>query len=411
MANHERGRSPSAGQANRLNTAASALPQPPQDASFADISLQYNGLGAQPQTVAFNNTSFDQTENYFLGQQTASLGPQSNNFSDHAFLQSQGFEQGNTAGLNYPQGTLNNVWSSGIGYDNQSTTNEDSIAFPDFNQIDYSENNSLDPSLLEEFDPHPPQNNVPSLDPMATSIQPNSPTPPHLLPDMGRRQSNSPSPNHSPIFQQQQSFGSDSRPRNTSVSLDPSSAMFPQGQNEWAYTGAYRTHRRTPSDQYSDYSSHHSNQASPYMQTFDSFESHSSPLLNPQQDPTFNDGLGLGQFSLSENQPPPQHNYPSPGHSPRISPQLVPQQPLPQFVADNGYSLSHNQFNQQSNGLDMFPSLSKPQSPSDFGQADQMSPPEINVEFAPPAMTLNHNIKLENDGEALSPPARSKSIW
>lgn len=404
MANHERGRSPSAGQANRLNTAASASPHPPLDAaSFTGASLQYNGLGAQPHTGAFVDSSFNQTENYLLGQHAA-LGSQSGDIAGHTFLQSQG----NTSGFNYIQGGQDHVWPSTISHSNSpAVTNPDSSAFPsfDFNNTDFQDN-SLDPSLLADLDrkPHIAETG-PSLDPMAASMQPQSPTPPHLLPDMARRQSNSPSPHASPIFQPQ-SFGS--RPRNTSETLDPSSAMYRQGQDEWQNMGAYRTHRRAPSDQYSDYSSH-SNQASPYMPTYDSFEAHSSPLLNAQQDPALNDGLGLGQFSLNESQLPPQHSYNSPGHSPRISPQLVPQQQaLPQFTAENNYGLSNNQFAQQNNGLDMFPPLSKPQSPSDYGQADQLSPPEINVEFAPPAASLMQNVRPDNDGEALSPPARSK---
>ena len=200
--------------------------------------------------------------------------------------------------------------------------------------------------------------------------------------------------------------------------------MFPQGgQNEWSNMGAYRTHRRTPSDNYSDYSSH-SNQASPYMPTMDSFDNaHSSPLLNPSQDPAFNDGLGLQQFSLNENpqqqQQMPQ-SYHSPGHSPHISPRLVPQQQaLPPFTAENNFGLNatmNGQFGQQPTNLEMFPgsgqeafpSLQSQHSPGgELGNADQMSPPEINIDYAPPT-DMRGSARPGNDGEALSPPMRSK---
>lgn len=159
------------------------------------------------------------------------------------------------------------------------------------------------------------------------------------------------------------------------------------------------------------------------MPTLDSFENaHSSPLLNPSQDPTFNDGLGLQQFSLNENSIPQQQHYHSPGHSPHISPRLLPQQhTLPPFTAENNFgmnAISGQYAPQQHNGLEMFPgagqepfpSLSNGQSPGgELGNADQMSPPEINIDYAPPAGTPLDNARPANDGEALSPPIRSKS--
>ena len=450
MASHERGRSPSAGQANHISSSASASPHPPLDPSFTGVN-HYNGLGAQVGSGAFGDPSFTQDNqqqaNYFLGPTYTDFQEQQKlqkphivtshepNIAGHTFLQSQGFNQGNTAafynqtgqgGAHVSPGALSHHSSPG------DVNTSDSSAFPSFdpNQQTYDQNSSLDPSLLD-IDPNSidllsqQQGGIPnsaSLDPMATtSMQPNSPTPPHLLPEMARRHSNSgsPSPQVSPSYQQG-GFAFQSRPRNTSESLDPSSAMFPQGQNEWSNMGAYRGHRRTPSDNYSDYSSH-SNQASPYLPTMDSFDAnaHSSPLLNPSQDPTFNDALGLQQFSLSENAQQQQQNYPSPGHSPHISPRLAPQQQLPQFTPENNYGLNTNmngQFQQQP-GLEMFPgaghepfpSLNSQHSPGgDIGNADQMSPPEINIDYAPPSRIPMENSRPSNDGEALSPPMRSK---
>jgi hypothetical protein len=210
-----------------------------------------------------------------------------------------------------------------------------------------------------------------------------------------------------------------SRPRGTSESLDPSSAAYPQGNGtEWLGMGGYRAHQRSPSDQLSDISSAHN---SPYMQTLDSFD-HSSPMLNPSADPSFSDGLGLGHFSL--NDPQSAQNFYSPGHSPAISPRLMPQQnELPAFTADNNFGMvpaMSGQFGQPNDGPEMFPSYghdsfpayghNQPTSPSDLGAADQMSPPEISIDYAPPAKDnhVNRPSRSIADGETLSPPIRRK---
>jgi hypothetical protein len=398
MDSRERGRSPSAGPANHISSHASASPHPPLKQTFAgnDNGLahnRYNGLGAQAGSDPFGDPSFTQDSQqqaslYLSGaygdfkQPPPVLPSQGDSIANHTFLQSQRFP----------------------------TTTADSTAFPsfDFNPNDYDQSTALDPSVLTDFQG---ADNAPMA-----AMQSHSPTPPHLLPDMARHHSNSPSPQASPSYQQ----ATFARPRNTSESLDPSSAMFPQGQNEWSNMNTYRGHRRTPSD-YSDYSSH-SNQASPYMPTLDSFDAnaHSSPLLNPSQDPAFNDGLGLQQFSLNESTMQQQQpNYHSPGQSPRISPHLTPQQQtLPPFTAENNFGLNatmNGQFAQQQNGMDMytgqepFPMLNSQQSPGgDLGNADQMSPPEISIDFAPPARAME-NARLGTNDEALSPPLRSES--
>lgn len=211
-----------------------------------------------------------------------------------------------------------------------------------------------------------------------------------------------------------------SRPRGTSESLDPSSAAYPQGNGtEWLGMGGYRAHQRSPSDQLSDISSAHN---SPYMQTLDSFD-HSSPMLNPSADPSFSDGLGLGHFSLNDGHNAAQNFY-SPGHSPHISPRLMPQQnELPAFTADNNFGMvpaMNGQFNQPNDAPEMFPSYghdsfpayghNQPTSPSDLGAADQMSPPEISIDYAPPAKDnhVNRPSRSIADGETLSPPIRRK---
>ena len=165
---------------------------------------------------------------------------------------------------------------------------------------------------------------------------------------------------------------------------------------------AFRGHRRTPSETYSDVSSAH---ASPYLGNLDSFDPDPSPLLNPQQDgPLFQEVMSFGQFNLNDN------SHISPGPSPHISPRLNPQQQaLPQFQPGN-FGLN-NQFGDQGmniyQGHEPFPSIN--QSGPEFGQADTMSPPEINIDFAPPSRQASFEPpKPANSADALSPPERCK---
>ena len=54
-----------------------------------------------------------------------------------------------------------------------------------------------------------------------------------------------------------------------------------------------------------------------------------------------------------------------------------------------------------------FPSLNQPV--PEFGQADAMSPPEINIDFAPPSRQASFEPpKPEHQVDALSPPDRCK---
>ncbi|TKA83043.1 hypothetical protein B0A55_00857 [Friedmanniomyces simplex] len=453
MAGLERGRSPSAG------TSSTSRHHLPPNASYPTITTgaenrlarnHFDTLNAHATSSAFSDPSFtqdyveakwsslDPTYTHFAQQeqhlpQPPILPSQTADLTDHTYLQS-----GGRTSLDYGHiGQGSNHVSPSALTQNTSPPNTESSAFPsfDFNpdtfdldQSTFDSGASLDPSLLSGLDPnsndllsaqHTLNNHAALQDQMAATMQPQAPTPPHLMPEMARRQSNSSSPHATPGFSQA-SFQSMNRPRNLSESLDPASAMFPQGQNEWSHMGAYRTHRRTPSDNYSDISSH-SNQASPYLGTLDSFDAntHSSPMLNPTQDPTFNGDLGLQGFTLSENQLA-QQSYISPGQSPHHSPRLVAQlqQALPPFTADNNYGLvanSNGQYIQPQNGLDMFPgqgheafpSLNHT-SPGDLGAADQMSPPEFKIDYAPPSRPVE-NARPMHAEDALSPPIRTQS--
>ncbi|KAL1584508.1 hypothetical protein WHR41_07046 [Cladosporium halotolerans] len=437
---NSRGRSPSANNASHLRHTPSASPHPPYNQSFVDTNLLsadhsfqnlHNSAPAgltqglqQPQpdySLGQYNTFKEQQQ----PQQVPIVPSQNNDVSNHTFLQSSQVGD-NLYGFNQAAQGNNHLSPGAIDHNISSGANSANSSFPtfDFNQLDQS--NSLDPSLLDPsgidlLQPQPAQldNN---LDPMAAAaMQSHTPTPPHLFPEATHRSSASPSPHASPNPQQGH-FQSMNRPRNTSESLDPSSAAYPQGNgNEWASMSSYRPHQRSPSDQLSDISSAHN---SPYMQTLDNLDinAHSSPMLNPSADPSFNDSLGLGQFSLNDGQHPGQSYY-SPGHSPHISPRLMPQQSeLPAFTAENNYGMApamSGQFMQPHDSGDMFPSLgqepfpsysNQPTSPSDLGAADQMSPPEISIDYAPPAK--NNNIfprPNSNNDDTLSPPLRNPS--
>lgn len=143
----------------------------------------------------------------------------------------------------------------------------------------------------------------------------------------------------------------------------------------------------------------HSKHASPYLSTFDAFElSQSSPSLNAQED-----AVSMN-VSIDENRAA-HESYQSLGHSPRISPHLVPQQQrLPQFTTEDNFGMSHSLSSLPQSDFEMFPSPSKARSPSDLGHAYQMSPPEINIEFAPPA-TNKSSIRNQ---EIFRPPAPSE---
>jgi transcription factor CRZ1 len=444
MDHQQRGRSPSAGQASHIRPAHSATLDPSSYAldNNGIVPNPYAGLNAQTAS-GFADPSFTQD---FSQQATWSLGPTYTDFQaqeqgqqQQPVLPSQNADISNHTFLESAQGGYGHQSSPGSNHVSpgrlsqgaSSPSNTDTSAFPSFeySQASFNQAGSLDPSVLDNFDPTslellPSQQGLesaggPLIDPMATMHSSHSPTPPHLLPDMARRQSGSPSPNASPSFQTNNNFQNFNRPRGTSESLDPSSAMFPQGQsNEWSNMGAYRGHRRTPSDNFSDISSH-SNQNSPYMPNLDSFE-HASPMLNPTQDPTFGGNVDLQNFNLNENQAPQSQPYISPGVSPQPSPRLVPQQQLPPFTAENNYGLNvsvNAPFGQQQNGgMEMFPGTGQEpfpslnhSSPGEIGAADQMSPPEINIELAPASKNPIENTR-PGDGDALSPPSRGMHL-
>lgn len=243
------------------------------------------------------------------------------------------------------------------------------------------------------------------------------PTPPNLVPpESTSPRAGSPAPHQSQLYSPEHS-------RHTS--LDPSSAMFTHGQQGQDWTSMlqqnqFRKHQRAPSE-YSDVSSsvaHSPFLTQPESVGFDGFDQNPSPLLNPQDNNNlYQDALGIGNFSLSDPQQQQQQQLLSPRHSPYVSPRMTPQQGL-EVPQDNNFVLSqldlHNNFN-GGPGPEIYTSQPETYSPfaarhgsGDLGQAAQMAPPEINVEFAPTTrQPVFEPSATENDHDALSPPGRN----
>jgi transcription factor CRZ1 len=196
-------------------------------------------------------------------------------------------------------------------------------------------------------------------------------------------------------------------------SLDPSSAAF--GPGEWQGMGpAFQGHRRVPSEQ-SDMSS---NSASPYLTQHDvleSVESRPSPLLRPQQDGSST--FGLDTFSLAD-QP-----HISPGHSPYISPRLLPQQTHGLGMSQDALIAQHS-VGQNNGGPgpeiyatqpdEAYTDISqvnnhRDSTVSEIGQADQLVTPSINIEPAPVSRQASFEVDNRNFADALQPPP--SKLW
>ncbi|KAI9734942.1 MAG: DNA-binding transcription factor [Cirrosporium novae-zelandiae] len=326
--------------------------------------------------------------------------------TDPSFLDTQNFNQALTQEdlfSNFPDPAQFNG-NSNEGFSQFLNTDQ-----PDFNDMNMYPNHSTSiegnfEQSLYDSQQHQSINPVDIMSRM--SSPPSVSSPPNLVP---QHHSSPGSQQGSPVPVQNQ-FYTPGHSRHTS--LDPSSAAFPQTQTNWS-TGAF-THHRTPSE-ISDVSS--SAAPSPYMQqeAFDSSDFNRSPLLN-SQDQLYPDALGMEEFSLGEG-PGPQI---SPGHSPYMAPQ--PQSMAPQglgLMSEPTLPLSQNmstQFGAQP-GLythqsdSMVPSFHRSSPATDMGQADQMAPPEINVEFAPPSRQSSFDPNKNQQGvsvDSLNIPERGR---
>ncbi|KAF3161264.1 DNA-binding transcription factor [Orbilia oligospora] len=220
---------------------------------------------------------------------------------------------------------------------------------------------------------------------------------------------------------------------NSPTNLDPSTAMYGgteimnpssfipnrhhsphlvtppnQQQLDWSSPNFHQIqsrHQRALSDQ-SDISP----QPSPFLQNQE-FQDHHSPLLRAEQPGEMmnllqsNDNFGLDQFTLNDTV-----NGYSPNHSPRITPHLTPQHtgngPSRQTLNESAF-LSLNQPTFQNPNTATLAGLGlQPVN----GLQDQVviTPPSIEVEFAPPQRQPTFPEKMHDDG-ALSPPSRGRA--
>ncbi|EAS33001.3 C2H2 type zinc finger domain-containing protein [Coccidioides immitis RS] len=309
---------------------------------------------------------------------------------------------------------------------NNNVTNllpSDQLGFEDFGM--YSNNNQasefgssllLDPQVSQSS-PHLNQSINPAD--LSRMSSPHNPTPPHLAPPESH-----PSPRPTSPVSTPGTYYTPQHSRHTS--LDPSSAAYITGHGHSDWQGmlgnpSFQGHRRAPSE-HSDVSSVAHSPYLPQENAFDISENNHSPLLMAQPDPAiYENALGIGSFTISD-----QDQAFSPAHSPyNMSPRLMPQQPGGDLGPDPTFLTTQTLTSQFSSGPSEAyamktetsgpPPFQSQNSPGEMGQAAQMTPPVISVEFAPPSRTSTFETSTKGEGgkDTLSPPisrrGRSKS--
>ncbi|ODH45899.1 hypothetical protein GX48_08021 [Paracoccidioides brasiliensis] len=432
----DRGRSRSMNNKSRsLNPSTSPHPQY-HDPRTSSLELDPAGtIFTNSPSLATSNEQFPITTPYLSASahDTNFLHPSGVTSSEPPpFGHPQPFSQSFEAGfLNQLERSLN--IKAAQGEENfSSLLNSNRPQFEDFTiytntntATDFDPSLMLDPQLNQNQRQQQQQQLNQSVNPANLSrISSPHPTPPHLIPpdahpSPGRP--SSPASNPGAYYTPNQS-----RP----TSLDPTSAAFLTSQSHTDWQGmlgnpAFQSHRRAPSEHSDVSSAAHS----PYLAHHDTFDpdinSH-SPLLSAQNDQNpYENALGMEAFSISEQV---LHQRLSPGQSPYISPRLMPQQLGADPGQDGSFILAQHVNNQlgPTSPPEMYvtraeatpapaPAFQTHNSPGDMGQAAQMTPPSINVEFAPPSRTTSFGpSKPETDMDTLSPPAnrsrgRSKS--
>ena len=422
----QRGRSPSVGRQPEQRIRHSPSPHPfPDQLSPTDTSGNSLNITSQGYIPALSSTSG--LPSSYLGNNTSQPQFQphvlpSNDFNDQSLgqtFQQDSFDSNMSHGTAtmsaqhpgqaFPPGMMN--VNNNFGSDFTQQTFDDK-------QGQYFDGGLLDPQLSLNTQQQNQSINPADIMSNMSSPQNMQPTPPNLLaPNAQSSEPTSPftnpgqqwSPNHS-----------------RHASLDPQAA-FTNGnqgsQPEWNMMQGpqFQRHRRAPSEHsdlgHSDVSS--SVAPSPYLaqaDNFDNFDQQTSPMMRPQQDNQAYDGsLGIESFTLSD----PQNQRNSPRHSPFVSPMLSPQ-PGVGAAQESSFMLQsdmQNNFGNNGSARDPFPNPTEqfPQFPpearlgsNDYGQADAMAPPEINVEFAGPQPSLMERPRFESEFDALSPPDRSE---
>ncbi|WEW55420.1 DNA-binding transcription factor [Emydomyces testavorans] len=280
---------------------------------------------------------------------------------------------------------------------------------------DFASSFMLDPQLAHSS-PHLNQSVNPAD--LSRMSSPHNPTPPHLVPPESHTSPRPTSPVSSPP-----THYTPQHSRNTS--LDPATAAYIAGHGHSDWQGllgnpSFQSHRRAPSE-HSDVSSVSHSPYLPQENAFEFTENNHSPLLMAQPDPLlYENALGIGSFTISD-----QEQAFSPAHSPyNMSPRIMPQQPGGEAVPENAFLTSqtlHNSFVSASSDAytlktdTMGPPFLSQNSPNEMGQVARMTPPVISVEFAPPSRTPTFETANKGEGgkDTLSPPisrrGRSKS--
>lgn len=284
--------------------------------------------------------------------------------------------------------------------DNSSNSNKQlgSLHFPDSlaHQQSQAVNQAVNPVDLISRISSPPTSTPPQLSPQDQQQQQEA------------QQHSSPGPMSPPMS----AHGAYYTPQHSRhASLDPATAAYMTGQSDWQAimrSSAFQHYQRAPSEVSEVSSVAHS----PYIsqhESFDTSDANPSPLLAPQNDPgVYDNALGIESFTLSEQQ-----GF-SPAHSPYISPQLMPQQGA-DMVPNVPYLSTPQPPNPQyptppadiyGDGTGGMMNVTQASSSSgDIGQASQMAPPSINVEFAPPSRAPTFGpSKPAADSDSLSPP-------
>jgi len=418
---HHNGNSPSGGTQNHISHSPSPRSQNYQD----DIDPANLGLG-----ISNSNLQDQYSGAQFLSGQGLPI-------YDTNVEQNQQFTQANLGDPLYALSQNQNLqpefhqqFDNNQNFGNQFNFDDNFLSTNTYNEGDfalYSNNSTQD----DQYDPSLFLNDPPQLS-SNQSINPadligdmssphhHAPTPPQMLqPEIPQTSS----AQHSPSFNQHQFPRSPGHSRH--ASLQPESAQFPNAQlpTDWGMLPQqFKNHRRTPSE-YSDVSAS-SAAASPNLGLRDSFDDQRhSPLVNPQDPSIYQDLNAMGNFSISDPQvhhgTSPLHGR-SPAHSPIPSPRLGPQHvPMNQMNQQSPFMLSMNMPNNAyihnpapemyGNNQEQYNERS---GSTEMGQAQQMPPPDINIEFAPASRqnSFEPPKPAQIDQDALTPPLRGKSL-
>ncbi|PLN84182.1 hypothetical protein BDW42DRAFT_163137 [Aspergillus taichungensis] len=409
MASHETGQLPADNKTRGVSPSAHSHPQYDDDPSASlslDPSLSVNASFSNPPPY-LNDPHGGASESDAYAYSAAGYLPATSGFApaDHAYSQTLPLSQPFDPSIN----------QQGLPQTHSLPPSDD----PDVASLLDSNPNGFDFSLYQ----NPTQNQaVNPADLLSQMPSPRSPHSPHSAASPQLSPQDPPHSSPGPMSPPSSTPGTYYTPQHSRhASLDPAAAAYlaANAHPDWqAVTGnaAFQGHRRAPSEVSEVSSAAHS----PYMsqhESFDGPDNNPSPLLAPQHDPgLYDNALGIESFTLSDHPPAPQTQAFSPGHSPYLSPQLMPQPggemiPNIPYVSAPGGPDAHYPAPSQdlySNGMDAFPGMPPGNMPLDIGQASSMAPPSINVEFAPPSRNpVVPQSKAAGDLDSLSPPPPS----